>query len=141
MEYKLVYVCSPLSAETEEEKQHNMENAKMYSKIVSYLINCKAIAPHSCLPEILDDENPKERLIAMNICKNILEECDAMFIIGDKISKGMQIEIEHVSGFRFTKTRLWRPDFFPALAKSKNIPIFRLDFTVGAIKVLVGDQS
>jgi len=121
MEYKIVYVCSPLSADTEEEKQHNMENAKMYSKIVSYLINCKAIAPHSCLPEILDDENPKERLIAMNICKNILEECDAMFVIGDKISKGMQIEIEH--------------------AKSKNIPILRLDFTVGAIKVLVGDNN
>jgi len=106
MEKELVYVCSPLRADTAKEQEKNMGFAKICAESISEAFECKAIAPHAYFPEFLDDTNPKEREIAMTICKNIINSCEFVFVIGERISEGMQVEIFH--------------------AKYKNIPVFRI---------------
>ena len=51
----IVYICSPLSAPTKEGIRQNMEKAAHYARLVSGTFGCRAIAPHSFLPEYLDD--------------------------------------------------------------------------------------
>ena len=48
---ELVYICSPLSAPTEAEIRENMSLARFYVKMVAGEFHCRAIAPHSSLPE------------------------------------------------------------------------------------------
>lgn len=57
----IVYICSPLSAPTKEGIRQNMEKAAHYARLVSGTFGCRAIAPHSFLPEYLDDNIPEER--------------------------------------------------------------------------------
>ena len=57
----IVYICSPLSASTKEGIRQNMEKAAHYARLVSGTFGCRAIAPHSFLPEYLDDNIPEER--------------------------------------------------------------------------------
>ena len=50
----LVYICSPLSAPTEQGIRKNMEKAAYYAGLISGVTGCRAIAPHSFLPEYLE---------------------------------------------------------------------------------------
>lgn len=92
-ERDLAYVCSPLNAPTAEEIRENMIRAKNYAECVAKVIGCRAIAPHSFLPEYLDDNNPVEREVGMKFCYSVLEICKAVVVCGDRISRGMEQEI------------------------------------------------
>jgi|GEM_PF-3247385 len=90
-----IYVCSPLSAPTEDGIKKNMTRAKAYMQELSTKLHCRAIAPHAFLPEFLDDNRPEERAMGMALGTMFLETCDALVICGDRISKGMEAEIKH----------------------------------------------
>ena len=89
----LVYICSPLSAPTKAMMKRNMSKAGIYAKQVALYWGCRAIAPHSFLPDYLDDTIPQEREIALEFGLSILKICKALVICGDVISSGMQGEI------------------------------------------------
>ena len=89
----LVYICSPLSAPTEEEIRKNMAGAKYYSWFVAVEFGGRTIAPHSFLPEYLDDHIPQERQVALEFGLSILKICKALVVCGDIISSGMAGEI------------------------------------------------
>lgn len=89
----LVYICSPLSAPTEEEIRKNMAGAKYYSWFVAVEFGGRTIAPHSFLPEYLDDHIPQERQVALDFGLSILKICKALVVCGDIISSGMAGEI------------------------------------------------
>ncbi len=107
MNKDLVYVCSPLSAHTEKGITENMLRAKKYVRIISERFNCRAIAPHSFLPEFLDDNVPEERELGLKFGLDLIKLCKKMYVCGDVISNGMRKEIE--------------------LARSLGIPIVRWD--------------
>ena len=90
----LVYVCSPLGADTEEEVRDNMLKAREQMKIVSEIYNCRAVAPHAILPEYLDDHIPEERALGLKFGLDLLRICKLMVVCGDVISEGMRQEIE-----------------------------------------------
>lgn len=90
----LVYICSPLSAPTEAEIKENMRKAARYTRIVSGHFGCRAIAPHSFLPEYLDDRIPEERQAALDFGLSILQISKAVVVCGNKISSGMAGEIK-----------------------------------------------
>ena len=107
----LVYVCSPLNAPTKEEIQTNMEMARVFAAIVSQLSGCRTIAPHSFLPEYLDDDIPQEREIGMQFCFSVLGICKAIVVCGNRISNGMKQEMHR--------------------ARELGIPIYRLVWDEG----------
>lgn len=94
MSKELVYICSPLSADTAEGVKLNMLRAREQMKVVSEIYNCRAIAPHAILPEYLDDHNPDERALGLKFGLDLLKLCKLMVVCGDVISDGMRHEIE-----------------------------------------------
>lgn len=90
----LVYICSPLSAPTKAMIKRNMYKAGIYAQSVASHWGCRAIAPHSFLPEYLDDTIPQEREIALEFGLSVLKICKALVICGDVISEGMKGEIK-----------------------------------------------
>ena len=90
----LVYICSPLSAPTKEGIRKNMEKAAYYAGLVSGTFGCRAIAPHSFLPEYLDDNIPAEREVALAFGLSVLRLSKAIIVCGSQISSGMQGEIK-----------------------------------------------
>ena len=107
----LVYICSPLSAPTKEGIRKNMEKAAYYAGLVSGVTGCRAIAPHSFLPEYLDDDIPEEREAALAFGLDLLKLSKAIVVCGSRISSGMRGEIR--------------------LAGELNIPAYALIESVG----------
>lgn len=91
---ELVYICSPLSAPTREGIQKNMNKAAYYTALVAKEFDCRAIAPHSFLPEYLDDSIPEEREVALAFELSVLKIAKAMVVCGKRISSGMNGEIK-----------------------------------------------
>ncbi len=89
----LVYICSPLSAPTKEGIRKNMEKAAYYAGLVSGVTGGRAIAPHSFLPEYLDDNIPEEREAALAFGLSVLRLSKAIIVCGSRISSGMRGEI------------------------------------------------
>lgn len=58
------YICSPLSAETDQEIRKNMVYARQCVAEVAKEFGYRAYAPHAYLPELLDDHDPEERALA-----------------------------------------------------------------------------
>ncbi len=87
---KRVYICSPYSGDVE-------NNVKMAREYCRYAIDlgCLPIAPHLLYPQILDDNNPAERMLGIKMGLEILDICDEIWICGELISTGMEKEIAY----------------------------------------------
>ena len=85
----IVYICSPLSGNLEE----NQEAARRYCR---YAVDSGyiPIAPHIYFPQFMNDNNAKERNLAMFMDVVLLSKCAELWVFGDTISKGMSMEIE-----------------------------------------------
>ena len=90
---KKVYICSPLSADTKEQRAHNMDMARFYLDRMSELYHCRTFASHAHLPLMLDDSIKEERASALAIGRIMLDLCDVLVICGRRISSGMSGEI------------------------------------------------
>lgn len=92
---KKVYICSPLSAETDEEMLSNMRNARAYMYYAMTVMGYAARAPHAYLPMLLCDKIPSERAAALTFGLQLLSDSDMLFVCGSRISQGMRGEILH----------------------------------------------
>ena len=118
---ELVYICSPLSAPTEQQMRANMKKASEYAKLVVRQFHCRAIAPHSFLPAYLDDRIPEEREICLAFGIFVLKLCRAVIVCGNRISSGMEGEIRTARDCSIPVYSLWeRPDGF-ALVREEEI--------------------
>ena len=100
---KRAYICSPLSAKTDEEFVENMHRARAYMYYAAKEMGLAARAPHAYLPMLLCDRIPHERALALQFGLRLLEESDILLVCGDRISLGMQGEILHAISI---KTRI-----------------------------------
>ncbi len=84
----LVYICSPLSGAVE----RNQENARRYCR---FAVRRGAIplAPHLYFPQFMDDADPAQRNLAIFMDIILLSKCDEMWVFGERVSKGMSMEI------------------------------------------------
>lgn len=89
------YICSPLSAKTDEEFVENMHRAREYMYYAAKEMGLAARAPHAYLPMLLCDRIPNERALALQFGLRLLEESEILLVCGDRISLGMQGEILH----------------------------------------------
>lgn len=90
----MYYICSPLSAKTEEGIRQNMMKARRYMELIHNRFGCRTVAPHAYLPELLDDNNPKERSLGLQFGLTLLSWCRGMIVCGSQISSGMKAEIQ-----------------------------------------------
>lgn len=97
---KRAYICSPLSAKTDEEFVENMHRAREYMHYAAKEMGLAARAPHAYLPMLLCDRIPNERALALRFDLELLEESDILLVCGDRISQGMQGEILHAISIR-----------------------------------------
>ena len=91
---KLIYVASPYAGDIE----RNTEFAK---KACRFVMNegYAFFAPHLLYPQVLDEDNPDERQLGLNMGKEILGWCDELWVFGDTVSPGMQAEINLAQEF------------------------------------------
>lgn len=89
------YVCSPLSADRDEDFVQNMRTARAYMYYALKKMNLNARAPHAYLPMLVCDWIPAERALGIQFGLRLLENCELMLICGNRISNGMRGEIEH----------------------------------------------
>ena len=85
---KKVYICSPLGGNVEE----NLERAKQYTKYALKSGVTPVVSHFYAL--CLDDSDPKEREIGIAAGLSLIWFCDEMWIFGDRITAGMQTEIQ-----------------------------------------------
>jgi len=86
---QLVYICSPYSGDVDK----NVKNARRYCRFAVFN-NKIPIAPHLLFPQFMDDENPKERELALLMNFVIMGKCSEVWVFGEKVSKGMGAEID-----------------------------------------------
>ena len=95
---KKVFICSPFRGvgNTEEEVQRNrMSNISLAKGMCRYALGKDAIpyCLHLFFPRFLKDSDPKEREMGMLLGLTWLAHCDELWVIGRRISKGMEREI------------------------------------------------
>lgn len=94
---KRAYICSPLSAVTDEEMVENIKIARAYMYYAMKKMGMNASAPHAYLPMLLCDKVPADRSISLQFGLELLEESDVLLICGNRISSGMSGEIAHAA--------------------------------------------
>lgn len=85
---KKIYVASPYAGDT----LKNTEFAKDACRFVlkqGHAFFC----PHLLYPNILDEHNPQERQLGLDMGIAMLESCDELWCFGESISHGMMLEI------------------------------------------------
>ncbi len=101
----LVYICSPFSGDTE----GNIKRAQKFCRFALEKGNIP-LAPHLMFPQFMDDNNEKERDLAIFMDIVLMGKCQEVWVLGDVISRGMRIEIEKAKKRRQT-VRCFNKDF------------------------------
>lgn len=91
MRERLIYICSPLRGNYE----INIQSARLYClDVVEICPDAVPIAPHIYFTQFLNDKNPRERAIGIEMGLALLEKCDEVWVHGaDHPSEGMMREI------------------------------------------------
>jgi len=83
----IVYICSPYSGDVE----GNTQRARHYCR---YAVDKGfiPIAPHLMFPQFMDEETERDLAVFMDLA--ILPKCAELWVCGDAVSEGMQVEID-----------------------------------------------
>jgi hypothetical protein len=95
-----IYVCSPFAGDTES----NVAKALKYCRFAlneGYF----PIAPHCYLPLFMDDNDCRERELAISFEIRLLADCTELWAFGDRVSDGMRREIEYAIYHKITVRR------------------------------------
>lgn len=85
----LVYICSPYSGDIDE----NVKRARDFCRF-ALDSNCIPLAPHLLFPQFMDEDNPKERELAIFMDIILMGKCSEVWVLGNSISAGMAVEID-----------------------------------------------
>ena len=113
---KKAYICSPLCAQTDMEMMQNMRAARAYMFYAMKKMNVSARAPHAYLPALLCEQIPAERALALEFGMKLLENCEVLFVCGDRISNGMKGEIGKASSLNMAII-VFDESLYPAVRK------------------------
>lgn len=86
---KIIYVASPYGGDVKK----NTEFAKKACRHVMEQGHA-FFAPHLLYPDLLDENQPKERQLGIEMGFAILQNCGELWCYGNHISQGMMMEIE-----------------------------------------------
>lgn len=88
---KVVYLCHPVSGDIEA----NLRSARDWVRWAETYHDVAIVASWIIECEIWDDNNPTHR--AAGLCRDlaVLERCDEVWLVGPRVSEGMQREANH----------------------------------------------
>lgn len=86
---KLIYIASPYAGDVEA----NMAFAKAACRYAMEQ-DCTPIAVHLLYPQLLNDAVPTEREAGIRMGLRVLEACDELWLCGERLSTGMQVELD-----------------------------------------------
>lgn len=86
---KLIYITSPYAGDVEA----NMAFAKAACRYAMEQ-GCTPIAVHLLYPQLLNDAVPTEREAGIRMGLRVLEACDELWLCGERLSTGMQVELD-----------------------------------------------
>lgn len=89
MKKPLVYLASPYRGNRDQHEA--FARMALYYAIQSGAV---PIAPHLLYPQVLDDSLAEERALGITLDLALLNRCDALWLCGDEISAGMELELE-----------------------------------------------
>lgn len=85
----LVYICSPFAGDV----AGNTDAARRYCRMAVDM-GCIPFAPHLLYPQFMDDGNAEERDLGLFFGKVLMDKCSEVWVCGERISSGMQAEID-----------------------------------------------
>jgi len=89
---KVVYICSPYHASSDIEQQRNIRYAQGYARYA--IENDRApLVPHLFIPDVVGGDDGLQREIGLNIANTLLSKCDELWVCGDTVTEGMELEI------------------------------------------------
>lgn len=106
----VIYLASPLRADTPEGVAENLARAKRWlAWVLQTFTHVHPIAPWIPCVEVLDDQVAENRWRGMSANLAAIERCDAVWLVGGRVSDGMRAEAEHARAqglavFDFTGT-------------------------------------
>ena len=85
---KIVFICSHFAGDIE----GNIRRAKRYAR---FAVTEKAvpIIPHLMYPQFLEEDDPEERQLGIDMGLVLLSKCHELWVFGNRISSGMSVEI------------------------------------------------
>lgn len=86
---KYVYICSPYRGDVE----YNVAKAQFYCQFATEQ-GVVPIAPHIYFTQFLDDNDPNDRRLGLDMGMDMLKNCDELWAFGSRISEGMRCEID-----------------------------------------------
>lgn len=91
---KIVFICSPFAGDIE----GNTQRAKRYGRF-AVTEKVVPIIPHLMYPQFLEEDDPEERQLGIDMGLVLLGKCQELWVFGNRISSGMSVEI--------TKAKRW----------------------------------
>ena len=92
---KIVFICSPFGGDI----WGNTIRARRYGRFAA-TEGTAPIIPHLMYPQFLEENNPKERQLGINMGLVLLSICHELWVFGDHISSGMRIEITQAKSLK-----------------------------------------
>lgn len=95
---KNIFVCSPYRGHgdtPEAVKEDRLRNVRLARAACRYILGCGhyPYAPHLYFTHFLNDSDPDERDLGMQLGRSWLKQCDELWVIGYRVSEGMKAEI------------------------------------------------
>ena len=91
----MVFICSPFAGDI----PLNINRAKRYAR---FAVNRQAVPviPHLMYPRFLDEHSLEERELGIEMGLRLLENCQEIWVFGERISSGMVVEIEKAKSLK-----------------------------------------
>lgn len=86
---KIVFICSPFAGDIE----GNSMRARRYGWF-AVTERAVPIIPHLMYPQFLEENDPEERQLGIDMGLVLLGKCHELWVFGGKVSSGMSFEIK-----------------------------------------------
>ena len=112
---KLIYMASPYAGDIE-------KNTEFAKRACRHVMNegHAFFAPHLLYTTILDEHQPEQRQLGLDMGIAMLSRCDELWCYGDHISLGMHLEIEEAGRLGIPVYRVTEQENGFAIGRVKN---------------------
>jgi hypothetical protein len=86
---RIVYICSPFAGDVD----GNTIRARRFGRFAASE-NAIPIIPHLMYPQFLEEDDPEERKLGMQMGLELLRKCQELWAFGNQLSTGMAVEVK-----------------------------------------------
>ena len=92
---KMVYICSPFAGDVD----GNILSARRYGR---FAVSEKAIPiiPHLMYPQFLEEDDPDETKLGMQMGLELLSQCQELWAFGNQLSTGIAVEVKQAKQWK-----------------------------------------